>query len=75
MGIYIANQNSQSEIIFGGYDSNYMSSALTWLKCTGDIWWEVDVASASYNGISFIKSDGLGRTAIIDTGTSYLEIT
>jgi len=57
--------------VFGGYDESQMSGPLHYIDLFDDFWWEIPLSSATYKGHSFVVE---GKTAIIDTGSSYVFI-
>jgi hypothetical protein len=56
-GLIIGNADEESEITFGGYDEDMITSDIDWFTSnTSETTWSIPLFSASYNGNSFLIS-------------------
>mmetsp|Transcript_37423 Transcript_37423/g.36008 ORF Transcript_37423/g.36008 Transcript_37423/m.36008 type:complete len:248 (+) Transcript_37423:472-1215(+) len=73
LGYYIAPQDKQSQIIFGGFDSSLLKEDPIYFPLLhpvyGKTWWWIGLTDFSYRGEAVHTP---GSTAIIDSGTSLI---
>jgi saccharopepsin len=64
---YLADQEGQSEVVFGGVDSNHFKGKLTTIPLRRKAYWEVDFDAIAYGDD---KAELENTGIILDTGTS-----
>jgi len=68
---YLSGEETGSEVVFGGYDTDHFKGDLTKLPLRRKAYWEVDLDAISL-GDQTANLDGYG--AILDTGTSLIVV-
>ncbi|KAK0649418.1 vacuolar protease A precursor [Cercophora newfieldiana] len=68
---YLADQEGQSEVVFGGVDSNHYKGKLTTIPLRRKAYWEVDFDAIAYGGD---KAELENTGIILDTGTSLIAL-
>jgi len=68
---YLTDQEGQSEVVFGGVDSNHYKGKLTTIPLRRKAYWEVDFDAIAYgDDKAELESTGV----ILDTGTSLIAL-
>ncbi|XP_032947960.1 cathepsin E isoform X2 [Rhinolophus ferrumequinum] len=62
--------NTDSELIFGGYDHSHFSGSLNWVPVTKQGYWQIALDTIQVGGVVMFCSEGC--QAIVDTGTSLI---
>lgn len=68
---FLNNQEKNSYIFIGGYESNKIESDLIWLDLKGDYFWYTEFKAIAIEGEDFIFPDYLFYP-ILDTGTTLM---
>lgn len=72
LGIHLnraADGSRDGEVVFGGIDTAKFTGSIYYIKTANDNAWEIPVNDFLVNGVA---TNLTGRTAIIDTGTTFL---
>lgn len=72
LGVHLhraADGTKDGEIVFGGVDTGKFSGSLAYTKTASDGAWEIPIQDFVLNGT---PCNFTGRTAVIDTGTTYI---
>ncbi|GCC34021.1 hypothetical protein chiPu_0012494 [Chiloscyllium punctatum] len=64
------NDESGSEIVFGGFDSSHFTGELHWIPVTNKGYWQIQLDGVKVGGTVLFCENGC--KAIVDTGTSLL---
>jgi saccharopepsin len=68
---YLADQEGQSEVVFGGVDSNHYKGKLTTIPLRRKAYWEVDFDAIAFGDD---KAELENTGIILDTGTSLIAL-
>ncbi len=66
------NEDEQSELVFGGYDSTKFTGDLKWHPVVNQLFWSLKLDDVKYNGVSLGLCDRLKCLVTPDSGTSLM---